>query len=183
MGQATSIAVALLRFVITRLQPEPAVEAPVMEGRRPRGAALWLGGRLSSGTNDVSVSDVLRNSSRRHLSRYGGRLFGGGRSERPLSPLVVVDSRSPSRQLGPPMADSPSVRLNVLSRNFDESPRRRSYPPEHPCLVDCCPRCSCVPRPLRRRRVVIPLTLAALASIGLLGLCERCPLFSVSYMP
>ena len=171
MGQIIALAV---RVVLLRPRSENSLESPAMAGRRRRGMAIWLGKSSSTPEDGVSVASTLRDSSQRFLSRHGGRLLGGGRSDSPLSPSAAVGCRSQPRPLRPEMASDPTIRLSTLNRNFD-SPVPRSPAPqardEHEaCLAaDCCPRCSCVPLWLRRRRSVISLAVIVSIVIGIGG--------------
>ena len=120
MGQVLGVV-----LVASRVRRKTAVEDPKMAFRRRGGMALWLNGSASIPEADVSVSSVYRDPARQFLSRYGGRLPGGGRSDSPLSPHVRVSDQSPLNQPGSGMATEAGYRLNALSRDL-EGPARRS---------------------------------------------------------
>lgn len=171
MGQTIAF---VLRVAVSRFRSEKAVEVPAMAGRRRRGMATWLGKDSSNAEDGVSTASVLRDSSRRFLSRHGGRLVGGGRSDSPLNPSAVVVRVGSPRPSRSEMSSESPVRLNVLSRDFD-SPVPRSPGPrvrsdrEGWLAADCCPRCSSVPLWLRRRRAVISLAVIVSITVGIGG--------------
>ena len=169
MGQIVSALISSGRHILNRVCPDPAAELPRMETRR----RVWLRGNPEPPDGIVTVSSLFHEPARR-LSQHNGRLLGGGRSDRPLSPRAVIDSRLTANASSPRMAEEPSIRLDVLRRDLGEPPRspvdcEAQSTHDGFWSADCCPRCTPVPEKIRRRKFVIPLALTLLTITGVAG--------------
>lgn len=168
MGQILSFVIVSSRSAVRRVRD--------MESRRRRGPVFLPLGASSDPENSASASSISGESSREPLSRHNGRPLLGGRSDRPLCPDVVLSSRFSESPSCARMSQVEAIELDVLNREFvelslsSEAPERVPDAAAGSCSVDCCPRCTCVPVRLRRRRAVIPLVIALSVMFGLTGL-------------